>query len=69
MVHCSVGISIPEQYRDRVALYLATQRRRMKTVRLNSLVKPKYRGLDDVREKQGEAVAVEEFFRRRRRGR
>jgi len=46
-----------------------TQRRRMKTVRLENLVKPKYKGLDAVREAEGEAMAVEEFFRRRRGGR
>lgn len=45
-----------------------TQRRRMRTVRLEKLVKPKYKGLDAVREAEGEAMAVEEFFRRRRRG-
>lgn len=46
-----------------------TQRRRMRTVRLEKLVKPKYKGLDAVREAEGEAMAVEEFFRRRRGGR
>lgn len=42
------------------------QRRRLRLVRLDRLVKTKYKGLDAVRERDGEEAAIEEFFRRRR---
>eukprot|EP00903_Cladosiphon_okamuranus_P006630 g6475.t1 len=44
----------------------AKQRRRVRLVKLDRLRKPKYRGLDAVREKEGDEAAIEEFFRRRR---
>lgn len=42
------------------------QRRRARLVRLDRLVKAKYKGLDAVRERDGDEAAIEEFFRRRR---
>lgn len=35
-------------------------------MRLDRLVKAKYKGLDSVRDQVGEEAAVEEFYRRRR---
>ncbi|CAM9497129.1 unnamed protein product, partial [Laminaria digitata] len=44
----------------------AKRRRRLRSVRLDRLVKAKYKGLDAVRDEVGEEAAVEEFYRRRR---
>lgn len=44
----------------------AKRRRRLRSVRLDRLVKAKYKGLDSVRDQVGEEAAVEEFYRRRR---
>eukprot|EP00904_Undaria_pinnatifida_P007019 jgi/Undpi1/3447/HiC_scaffold_16.g06819.m1 len=44
----------------------AKRRRRLRAVRLDRLVKAKYKGLDAYRDQLGEEAAVEEFYRRRR---
>ncbi|CAM9253899.1 unnamed protein product [Sphacelaria rigidula] len=44
----------------------AKRRRRVRSVRLDSLVKAKYKGLEDVRAREGDHAAMEEFIRRRR---
>ncbi|CBN79212.1 conserved unknown protein [Ectocarpus siliculosus] len=44
----------------------AKQRRRVRLVQLDRLVKAKYKGLDALRERDGDEAAIEEFFRRRR---
>ena len=58
-----VGMYVPASLRRPS---LRAQRRRLRSVRLELLVKAKYKGLDSIRDQAGEEAAVEEFYRRRR---
>lgn len=55
-MHCGAQLNIA----------ISTKRRRVRSVRLDSLVKAKYKGLEDVRAREGDHAAMEEFIRRRR---